>query len=62
MANEEQLPILKEGMSGWNEWREQNVGAKIDLSGAVPRGVLVQQGTLCMWRNSTSSADRDRQR
>ena len=34
MANEEQLSILKQGVEIWNEWREHNVNAKIDLSEA----------------------------
>jgi hypothetical protein len=34
MANEEQLSILKQGIEIWNEWREHNVNAKIDLSEA----------------------------
>ena len=34
MANEEQLSILKQDVEVWNEWREHNVNAKIDLSGA----------------------------
>jgi hypothetical protein len=34
MANEEHLAILKQGIEIWNEWREHNVNAKIDLSEA----------------------------
>ncbi len=34
MANQEQLSILKQGVEVWNEWREENPDAKIDLSGA----------------------------
>jgi hypothetical protein len=34
MANEEQLSILKKGTKVWNQWREENRKAIIDLSEA----------------------------
>lgn len=34
MANEEQLSLLLEGVDGWDSWREENLNAAIDLSGA----------------------------
>ncbi len=33
MANQEQLAIIKQGVSWWNEWRQNNPDAVIDLSG-----------------------------
>jgi len=35
MANEEQLSILKQGVEVWNEWREENPNAQIDLGGVA---------------------------
>ncbi len=32
MANQEQLKILKQGVSIWNKWRAENISAEIDLS------------------------------
>ena len=34
MANQEQLEILKQGVEGWNKWREENPDIEIDLSEA----------------------------
>ena len=34
MANEEHLEILKQGVEGWNEWREENPEVKPELPGA----------------------------
>ena len=34
MANKEHLKILKQGVEVWNEWREENLEIKPDLSGA----------------------------
>ena len=34
MANKEQLKILKQGAEVWNEWRAENPGVDIDLSGS----------------------------
>jgi len=34
MANEKQLYILEEGVAAWNEWRDRNLGVKVDLEEA----------------------------
>jgi len=34
MANQEQLKILKQGVSTWNDWRTQNYSVSIDFSSA----------------------------
>jgi uncharacterized protein YjbI with pentapeptide repeats len=34
MANQAHLARLKEGVGSWNEWRQNNPGVEIDLSGA----------------------------
>src|SRR6267143_1926318 len=34
MPNPKHLKILKEGVAGWNAWREKNLGEQPDLSGA----------------------------
>ncbi len=34
MANDEDLARLQQGVAVWNEWREQNPGCSVDLSGA----------------------------
>ena len=33
MANQEQLELLRQGIEGWNRWREEHSGVKVDLSG-----------------------------
>jgi len=33
MANQEQMEKLKQGVEGWNKWREENPDIKIDLGG-----------------------------
>jgi uncharacterized protein YjbI with pentapeptide repeats len=33
MADESHLSLLKQGVKAWNEWREQNVWCKPNLSG-----------------------------
>jgi uncharacterized protein YjbI with pentapeptide repeats len=35
MANSEHLAKLRQGVNAWNEWREQNPGLWVDLSGTV---------------------------
>jgi hypothetical protein len=39
MADEEQLKILRQGVAGWNEWREKNPELFLDLNRADPREV-----------------------
>jgi len=39
MANEEQVERLKQGIEGWNRWRNENPNNKIDLEGADLRVV-----------------------
>ncbi|MDX2099122.1 MAG: pentapeptide repeat-containing protein [Leptolyngbyaceae cyanobacterium bins.59] len=34
MANQEQLIVLKKGVTAWNEWRERNSRTQVDLSDA----------------------------
>lgn len=34
MANQEHLDVLRQGVSTWNRWREENPGIRPDLSGA----------------------------
>jgi hypothetical protein len=34
VADEEQVKRLKQGVAGWNAWREQNPETEIDLSAA----------------------------
>jgi uncharacterized protein YjbI with pentapeptide repeats len=34
MANPEQLERLKQGVAGWNAWRDENSDVQLDLSGA----------------------------
>ena len=46
MANEEQLALLKEGGPQWNHWREENLRAKVDLTGAALRGALLSGANL----------------
>ena len=38
MANPEHLAILKQGVEAWNEWREGNPDATIDLREAMLHG------------------------
>lgn len=35
MANQKQVHILNQGVEGWNEWKEKNYDAEIDLSDAI---------------------------
>jgi PBP1b-binding outer membrane lipoprotein LpoB len=43
MANGEQLKVLERGVKGWNRWRQENPGVKIDLRSAkLPKAVLAE--------------------
>ena len=46
MANEQQVALLKQGVTAWNEWRRQNPTVTIDLRGADLRGVSFPAGNL----------------
>jgi uncharacterized protein YjbI with pentapeptide repeats len=39
MANEEHVALLKQGVAGWNAWRNKNRDIRPDLSGANLRWV-----------------------
>ena len=39
MANQEQVDVLRQGVEVWNEWRERNPRASIDLKGQNLRGL-----------------------
>ena len=41
VADAKQLKILRKGTSAWNEWREENQGVEIDLSGADLLGAIL---------------------
>ena len=46
MANEEQVALLKQGVDVWNQWRKENRGVKIDLSGADLEEVVLEGARL----------------
>ena len=46
MANEEQLNIIKQGVEKWNQWREQHIDIKPDLSEADLRETNLQKANL----------------
>lgn len=51
MWNEEHLAILRQGVEVWNEWRQENLGIRPDLSQADLRdanldGVVLREATL----------------
>ncbi len=46
MADQEQLAILKEGVSEWNEWRGKNPDVPIDLSKADLMGADLSGANL----------------
>ncbi|MBP0019940.1 MAG: pentapeptide repeat-containing protein [Cyanobacteria bacterium SBLK] len=46
MANEEQLERLKRSVEEWNQWREENLDIKIDLSSAGLRGANLERVNL----------------
>ena len=39
MADERQVEILGRGVDEWNEWREENLDAEVDLSNADLSGI-----------------------
>lgn len=45
MANQEHLDLLKKGVEGWNQWREEHPEIEPDLSGANLEG-LASQGLI----------------
>ena len=46
MANPEHLDILKQGVTVWNVWREENLDVRPDLSRAKLSGAQLQQANL----------------
>lgn len=46
MANAEQLALLKAGVEGWNKWRAEKPGEKIDLREADLRKAKLQRANL----------------
>lgn len=46
MANKQQLNILKQGVSSWNEWREKNPAVQPDLYGAALAGTNLRGANL----------------
>ena len=46
MANQEQLEILNKGAEVWNRWRFRNRRTKVDLSGALLRGAILNEADL----------------
>ena len=46
MANEAQLALLRQGVEGWNKWRENNPKVEIDLSGANLRKANLRDANL----------------
>ena len=46
MANRELVKRLREGVTAWNEWREQNPDAEADLSGAKLSGAKLSGAKL----------------
>lgn len=47
MANEEHLRILKQGAEVWNQWRQENLEIKPDLSEANLYGKYI--GRVNLW-------------
>lgn len=46
MANPEHLAILNQGVEAWNEWRNENLETKPDLSGAMLSGANLSRANL----------------
>jgi uncharacterized protein YjbI with pentapeptide repeats len=46
MANEEQVRLLKQGVTVWNRWREEHFATKIDLSQANLKGAILTGANL----------------
>jgi uncharacterized protein YjbI with pentapeptide repeats len=54
MADVEQLALLEQGVTGWNEWRKKNLDARINLSGANLNEAILSSANLRR-RHSTNS-------
>ena len=46
MVNQEQVERLKQGVTGWNQWRQENADIRIDLSDANLRGANLSRAIL----------------
>ncbi|MGV7222062.1 MAG: pentapeptide repeat-containing protein [Nitrospinales bacterium] len=46
MANEELFKLIKQGVEGWNSWKENNPDAEIDFSSVDLRGINLQSANL----------------
>ncbi len=46
MADEKQLARLRENVAAWNEWREENLGVRPDLSAADLSGADLREANL----------------
>jgi hypothetical protein len=46
MADQEQLELLKQGVTDWNDWRTQHPEINPDLSGAVLSGADLDEANL----------------
>ena len=55
MANEEQLSILKQGVSVWNKWRENNLDIQIDLRTANLVAAALNKANL--WKADLGKAE-----
>jgi uncharacterized protein YjbI with pentapeptide repeats len=46
MADQSQLNILLQGVEAWNEWREHNPSADLDLTGTRLNGANLRRANL----------------
>jgi uncharacterized protein YjbI with pentapeptide repeats len=46
MANQEQLALLRRGIEGWNQWRNEHAARQLDLSGADLSHAHLSQANL----------------